>query len=193
MPTAMSKKIEPCSVSLLPGRRRSLPQFACPGLPVLVEQRSALSFPFAYFLLLSTQYLSWRHHLSPHAPFQTQCLNRLLLFCLSQLNEQALSLIFLISDTITRSERDWTIVKGFGSPRTFQASLLLSLSISRKTFSPASGRGAKSTKGWRRCAALICPSSRASYRLAQLRSKNGENDNSGKLLAAASLLTGDRR
>src|SRR6266581_3573060 len=63
----------------------------------------------------------------------------------------------------------------------------LLVSTPRKTRSPASGKGAKSTKSWRRRSASIWPSSRASYKLAQVRSKKGENDNSGKLLAPASL------
>src|SRR5258708_27394643 len=62
----------------------------------------------------------------------------------------------------------------------------LLVSIPRKTLSPAAGRGAKSTKSWRSRSASIWPSSSASYKLAQVRSKNGENDNSGKLLAPAS-------
>src|SRR5207237_8606323 len=63
----------------------------------------------------------------------------------------------------------------------------LLVSTPRKTTSPAAGSGAKSTKSWRRRWASIWPSSSASYKLAQLRSKNGENDHSGKLRAAASL------
>src|SRR5437773_1640888 len=63
----------------------------------------------------------------------------------------------------------------------------LLVSTPRKTISPAGGSGAKSTKTWRSCSASIWPSSRASYKLAQVRSKNGENDNSGKLWAPASL------
>src|SRR2546430_1209290 len=69
----------------------------------------------------------------------------------------------------------------------------LLVSTPTNTISPASGSGAKSTKSWRRRPASIWPSSSASYRLAQLRSKNGENDNSGKLLAAASLESASTR
>src|SRR6266478_6229756 len=58
----------------------------------------------------------------------------------------------------------------------------LLVSTPRKTISPAAGSGAKSTKTWRSRSASIWPSSSASYKLAQVRSKNGENDNSGKLL-----------
>src|SRR5947208_10521652 len=64
---------------------------------------------------------------------------------------------------------------------------------SRKTISPAAGSGAKSTKTLRSRSASIWPSSRASYKLAQVRSKNGENDNSGKLLAPASLQSASTR
>src|SRR5205807_640942 len=69
----------------------------------------------------------------------------------------------------------------------------LLVSTPRNTISPASGRGAKSTKSWRRRWASIWPSSSASYKLAQLRSKKGENDNSGKLRAAASLESASTR
>src|SRR5207302_11043319 len=69
----------------------------------------------------------------------------------------------------------------------------LLVSLPRKTLSPAAGRGAKSTKSWRSRSASIWPSSSASYKLAQLRSKNGENDNSGKLRAAASLESASTR
>src|SRR2546421_11506700 len=57
----------------------------------------------------------------------------------------------------------------------------------RKTISPAGGSGAKSTKTWGSRWASIWPSSRASYKLAQVRSKNGENDNSGEVLAPGLL------
>ncbi|HEX6482138.1 MAG TPA: hypothetical protein VF043_25115 [Ktedonobacteraceae bacterium] len=69
----------------------------------------------------------------------------------------------------------------------------LLVSTPTNTSSPAAGKGAKSTKTWRSRAVSIWPSSKASYKLAQLRSKNGENDNSGKLLAAASLASASTR
>src|SRR5216683_2282255 len=59
----------------------------------------------------------------------------------------------------------------------------LLVSTPRKTISPAGGSRSAS----------IWPSSRASYKLAQVRSKNGENDNSGKLLAPASLESASTR
>src|ERR1700694_3882367 len=69
----------------------------------------------------------------------------------------------------------------------------LLVSTPRKTISPAGGNGAKSTQTWRSRSASIWPSSSASYKLAQVRSKNGENDNSGKLRAAASLESASTR
>src|SRR6266567_7095852 len=69
----------------------------------------------------------------------------------------------------------------------------LLVSTPSKTLSPAGGRGAQSTKTRRSRSASIWPSSSASYKLAQLRSKNGENDNSGKLLAPASLQSASTR
>src|SRR2546421_11818487 len=69
----------------------------------------------------------------------------------------------------------------------------LLVSTPRKTSSPAAGSGAKSTKTWRSRSASIWPSSSASYKLAQVRSKNGEHDNSGKLLAPASLESASTR
>src|SRR5260370_38694519 len=69
----------------------------------------------------------------------------------------------------------------------------LLVSTPKKTNSPGWGSGAKLRKTSRSRSASIWPSSSASYKLAQVRSKNGENDNSGKLWAPASLERASKR